>query len=122
MMRGAWGRPIGNGDRAIGTIASLTATEIAKKVNSALNAVVIPLFEQACRDAETADETRRRGAALGPLHVVPMSIKEQFLVKHTATTFGLPHQRRHRAALRWGWEGMSAGVSANRRTFAAFRG
>ncbi len=106
------------GDRAIRPITSLTATEIAKKVragevsaqevvdahirriekvNSALNAVVIPVFEQARRDAEAADETRRRGDPLGPLHGVPLTIKEQFLVKDTATTFGLPHQRDHRA-------------------------
>ena len=96
------------GDWAIGTITSLTATEIAKKVNSAVNAVVIPLFEQARRDAKATDDARRRGDTLGPLHGVPMTIKEQFLVKDTATTFGLPHQRNHRATLRWGWEGMSA--------------
>ena len=98
MMRGAWGHPIGKGTGQYRTIiSSLTATEIAKKVNSALNAVVIPLFEQACRDAEAADETRRRGDTLGPLHGVPITIKEQFLVKDTATTFGLPHQRDRRA-------------------------
>lgn len=100
------------------TITSLTATEIAKKiragelsarevtdahirrieeVNPALNAVVIPLFEQARREAEAADAAQRRGDPLGPLHGVPITIKEQYLVKGTATTFGLPHQREHRA-------------------------
>ena len=31
-----------------------------EKVNSAVNAVVIPLIEQARRDAEAADDARRR--------------------------------------------------------------
>jgi len=100
------------------TITSLTATEIARKigagevsahevvdahihrieeVNPRLNAVVIPLFEQARKEAEAADAAQHRGDPLGPLHGVPITIKEQFLVKGTATTFGLPHQKNHRA-------------------------
>ena len=100
------------------TITSLTASEIAGKikagelsahdvvdahirrieeVNPRLNAVVITLFEQARKEAEAADTAQRRGDPLGPLHGVPITIKEQFLVKGTATTFGLPHQKNHRA-------------------------
>ncbi len=40
-------------------------------VNPRLNAVVLPLFDQA----------RAQGQPLGPLHGVPMTIKEQYLVK-----------------------------------------
>lgn len=101
------------------TIISLTATELAQKikagelsasevadayirrieeVNPRLNAVVIPLFEQARKEAQVADAARKRGDALGPLHGVPITIKEQFLLKGTATTFGLPNQKNHRAA------------------------
>ncbi|MBI5934442.1 MAG: amidase [Chloroflexi bacterium] len=67
-------------------------------VNSRINAVVIPLFEDARKAAEAADTAQRRGDPLGPLHGVPITIKEQFLVKGTATTFGLPNQKNHRAA------------------------
>ena len=68
-----------------------------EEVNPRLNAVVIPLFEQARKEAEAADAAQHRGDPLGPLHGVPITIKEQFLVKGTATTFGLPHQKNHRA-------------------------
>ncbi|MCB0207423.1 MAG: amidase, partial [Anaerolineae bacterium] len=67
-------------------------------VNPALNAVVIPLFEQARQEAEAADAAQRRGDPLGPLHGLPITIKEQFLVKDTATSYGLTHQKDHRAA------------------------
>lgn len=97
-------------------ITHLTATEIAQKikakelltrdvveahirrieeVNSSINAVVIPLFEQARKDAEAADAAQRRGQSLGLLHGVPITIKEQFLVKGTATSFGILHQKNH---------------------------
>jgi fatty acid amide hydrolase len=64
---------------------------------SALNAVVIPLFGRARAEAAAADATRARGEALGPLHGVPITIKEQFLVEGSATTFGLRSQIGHRA-------------------------
>ena len=66
-------------------------------VNPRINAVVIPLFEEARKGAEAADAAQKRGDALGALHGVPITIKEQFLVKWTATTLGLPSQKDHRA-------------------------
>lgn len=69
----------------------------AEAVNPKINAIVVPLFEQARQAAEAADAAQRRGEALGPLHGVPITIKEQFLVKDTATTFGLVSQKHHRA-------------------------
>mgnify|MGYP001611207383 CR=1 FL=1 len=66
-------------------------------VNPRINAVVIPLFEEARKGAEAADAAQKRGDALGALHGVPITIKEQFLVKGTATTLGLPSQKDHRA-------------------------
>lgn len=57
--------------------------------NDDLNAIVIPLFEQARRDAKRADSDLRQGKLLGPLHGVPMTIKEQLQVADTDTTVGL---------------------------------
>ena len=100
-------------------ITALTATEIAQQikagelsacavldahihrieqVNPQLNAVVIPRFEQARQEAEAADAAQRRGDALGPLHGVPITIKEQLLVKDTATTFGVLNLKDHQAS------------------------
>jgi fatty acid amide hydrolase len=61
-------------------------------VNPQLNAVVIPLFEEARAQAVAADEAQRRGDPLGPLHGVPITIKEQHRVKGTQTTLGATHQ------------------------------
>jgi fatty acid amide hydrolase len=57
-------------------------------VNPQLNAVVIPLFDEARAQAEEADQARSRGDDLGALHGVPVTIKEQFKVKGTQTTLG----------------------------------
>jgi fatty acid amide hydrolase len=66
-------------------------------VNPQLNAVVVPLFEQARAEARAADAARARGESLGPLHGVPITIKDQFMVAGTPTTWGLPSQAGHRA-------------------------
>lgn len=58
-------------------------------VNPRLNALVVPLFEQARADASRADRLREQGRLLGPLHGVPITLKEQFLVAGTPTTVGL---------------------------------
>lgn len=67
------------------------------EVNPKLNAVVFPLYDQAREAAKAADAARARGDALGPLHGVPITIKDQFLVKDTPTTWGLKHRATHRA-------------------------
>jgi fatty acid amide hydrolase len=58
-------------------------------VNPRLNALVVPLFDQARSQAKAADAGRERGEPLGPLHGVPVTIKEMFDVAGTPTTFGL---------------------------------
>jgi len=68
-----------------------------EQVNPQINAVVVPLFDQARKEADAADAEQRRGGALGPLHGVPITIKEQFLVKDTATTYGVLNLKNHRA-------------------------
>jgi len=62
-------------------------------VNPRLNAVVVPLFEQARIEARHADEMRARCAVLGPLHGVPITLKESFMVAGTPSTAGLMSRR-----------------------------
>jgi fatty acid amide hydrolase len=58
-------------------------------VNGRLNALAVPLFEEARAAARTADVARERGEAIGPLHGVPVTIKEMVDVAGTPTTVGL---------------------------------
>lgn len=67
-------------------------------VNPRLNALVLPRFAQAREEAEAADAARRRGEALGPLHGVPITIKDQFHVQGLPTTLGLTQLRQTVAA------------------------
>lgn len=59
-----------------------------EEVDTELNAVVIPLFDEARAQADEADKKRSHGERLGALHGVPMTIKEQFRVAGTETTLG----------------------------------
>lgn len=58
-------------------------------VNPRLNALVVPLFEQAMAQAAAADAGQARGETLGPLHGVPFTVKESFDVAGAPTTLGL---------------------------------
>src|SRR3954454_16689761 len=58
-------------------------------VNPRLNAVVVPLFEQAMVQAAASDERRRRSESLGPLEGVPVTVKESYDVAGTPTTAGV---------------------------------
>jgi len=86
-----------------GTLAGLirggqvSATEVVQAhldriaaVNPALNAVVVVLAEQALAQARVADQALAAGAATGPLHGVPFTVKENIDVAGTATTSGVP--------------------------------
>ena len=59
-------------------------------VNPALNAVVELRQEAALRAAAAADEATARGDDAGPLHGVPMTIKDSFNVAGLPTTWGNP--------------------------------
>ncbi len=61
-----------------------------EEVNPALNAVVEIRREAALEEALAADETTARGDAAGPLHGVPMTIKDSFNVTGLHTTWGNP--------------------------------
>jgi fatty acid amide hydrolase len=60
-----------------------------EEVEGVLNAVVMPRFADARREADEADAARRRGSPTGPLHGVPVVIKDQFHVRGMPTTFGV---------------------------------
>ncbi|MHA1947276.1 MAG: amidase [Candidatus Hodarchaeales archaeon] len=64
-----------------------------KEVDKQLNSVVIPLFDEARKQAIEADKTLQEGKPVGPLHGVPVTIKEQYNVIGTETNVGVPSQR-----------------------------
>ena len=84
--------------KIIGQIASgdISAREVVEahiarieEVNPALNALVVERFEAARLEADAADHARSDGQPLGPLHGLPITIKEQFNVTGLPTTMGL---------------------------------
>ena len=54
--------------------------------NDSLNAIVIPMFDEAMILATLLDEEAKSGNFLGPLHGVPVTIKEQFWIKGIKST------------------------------------
>jgi amidase len=77
-------------------ISSRELTEVLlariDSVNPALNAVVELRRDAALQEAVAADKSITRGYAAGPLHGVPMTIKESFNVAGLHTQ--APHRRR----------------------------
>lgn len=53
-----------------------------------VNAVVVRDFDRARKDAAAADAKLVRGEVTGPLHGLPMTVKESFNLAGTPTTFG----------------------------------
>ncbi|MBK8765015.1 MAG: amidase [Burkholderiaceae bacterium] len=69
-----------------------------KKLNPAINAVVVLNATAARKRADALDQlTGKRGAKLGPLHGVPMTVKESFDVKGLPTTLGYTEHAGSRA-------------------------
>jgi amidase len=64
-----------------------------ERVNPLLNAVVATRFEAALVDADAADAAVARGASLGPLHGVPITIKDSFDTADLVTTWGTPGRK-----------------------------
>src|SRR5262245_45103869 len=58
--------------------------------NPRLNAIVVTDLDAARRRARAADAAIRRGKPWGPLHGVPMTIKESYDVVGMPTTWGSP--------------------------------
>jgi amidase len=58
-------------------------------VNHKVNAVTVVLAEDALREAREADEKIAAGVDLGPLHGVPITVKENIDLVGSATTHGI---------------------------------
>src|SRR5919198_4746665 len=82
-------RALRRGEVSSGDLTRLLLERI-DALNPTLNAVVELRREAALRDAAAADEATARGAAAGPLHGVPMTVKESFSVAGMHTTWGDP--------------------------------
>lgn len=67
------------------------------RLNPALNAVVWQDRTRARARADAADAARARGERWGPLHGVPMTVKESYDLVGAPTTWGLPELAGHRA-------------------------
>jgi amidase len=93
------------------TLAFDSATELARKIRDKeissreltdyyigrierfdgdLNAVIVRDFQGARDAADAADAALAKGESLGPLHGVPMTIKESYDIAGTPTTWGIP--------------------------------
>jgi amidase len=74
---------------------SLSSTALAtavlariEHVDPGVNAFTVVLADEARSEAAARDEALARGEDLGPLHGVPVAIKEENVVAGTVTTFG----------------------------------
>ena len=68
------------------------------RFNPALNAIIVQRRETALARAKRADEALARGERWGPLHGVPMTVKESYDVAGTPTTWGAPQLKDNVAA------------------------
>lgn len=75
-----------------GEISSLELTELMFKridsINPRINAVVTLMREEALARAKEADAAGAKGTFFGPLHGVPITVKDAFDVRGVRTTFG----------------------------------
>ncbi len=60
------------------------------RYNGEVNAIVVDIRAEALRQAREADDAITRGELWGPLHGVPMTVKESYKVVGTPTTHGRP--------------------------------
>ncbi len=81
-------------DRQVGCLELLDLhLERVRQHNEALNAIVVLDAARARARAKQADAAVARGDVLGPLHGVPMTVKESFDVAGLPTTWGVPALR-----------------------------
>ena len=77
---------------ADGEVSSVELTELfyrrIEQINPQLNAYLALCPDQALAAAQAADDAVRNGDALGPLHGIPISIKDLEMTKGVKTTLG----------------------------------
>jgi amidase len=82
-----------------GRLSAVELTRLAlgriERFNPRLNAVVTVLAESALARAAEVDAARRRGAELGPLAGLPITIKDTFEIAGVRTTAGFEPLRDH---------------------------
>ena len=80
-----------------GEISSVELTrhfiERIERLDGDINAVVVRTFDRALQDAAAADAALARGDATGPLHGLPLTIKESYVMEGTPATWGIEAQR-----------------------------
>jgi amidase len=78
-------------------ISSLELTDLyinrIEKFDGDINAVVVRDFEKARDAAKVADEATANNSDLGPLHGLPMTIKEAYDIEGLPTTWGIAELR-----------------------------
>ncbi len=72
--------------------------ERVDRFNDRLNAVIWEIRDEALEDAKRADAATAAGEVHGPLHGVPMTIKESYDVKGTPSTWGAPQWKDNMAS------------------------
>jgi amidase len=65
-------------------------TDRIRRVNPQLNAIVTLAEEQAAKQAAAADDAAARGESLGPLHGLPIAVKDLADTAGIRTTYGSP--------------------------------
>ena len=84
-----------------GAITSVALTDYfidrIERLDGDVNAVVVRTFEAARAAAVIADAAAAEGRWLGPLHGVPMTIKESYVLAGTVTTWGLERFRHNQS-------------------------
>ena len=77
-----------------GRVSSLATTNFfidrIERLDKKTNLVVIKMYEAARERAQAADAALSQGKSWGPLHGVPMTIKENYAVKGVPITCGMP--------------------------------
>jgi amidase len=66
-----------------------------ERVNPKVNAICTLVAEQALRDAQAADRQQSQGERLGPLHGLPVGIKDLADTQGIRTTYGSPIYANH---------------------------
>ena len=72
------------------------------QTDGALNSFITVMAEQAADEARAAEDAVRSGGRIGPLHGIPVGLKDLYYTRGVRTGIGSKHTRRLRAGLRRG--------------------